>query len=60
MFSLNRARRVVPFGTNTGLKEPSRSRGMSKSTVPISVNTRLGVVPFLELAPLRPAGSPRS
>jgi hypothetical protein len=37
-----------------------RSRGISKSTAPSSVRTRLGVVPLREFPDPRPAGSPRS
>jgi hypothetical protein len=60
MFSLNFANRVVPFGTIAGVKLPARSRGTSRSTAPMSVSTRLGVVPLRLLPDPRPAGSPRS
>jgi hypothetical protein len=50
-------RRRWRLRTMAGAKLPSRSRGTSMSTGPISVTTVLVRVPLRELAPLRPIGS---
>lgn len=38
--------RRLPFRTRVGVNDPSRSRGITRSTSPVWVATFLGVVPF--------------
>ena len=58
--SSNPASRRRCLGTITGANVPSRSRGTSTVTFPISVVTVFGVDPLRELPRFRPAGSPLS
>ncbi len=57
MRSLHPSRRVWPLCTICGLKLPARSRGISRSMPPISVNSRLPVTPLRLLPDPRSAGS---
>ena len=51
---------VSPFGTISGSKDPTRSRGIATRTSPCSVSNVFGVVPLREFPLPRPPGSPRS